>query len=889
MTATAGRDGVRALLADGRVVWIRVVAPGDEAAVIDLHRRLSDRDKYLRFFGPVRAGWEAIAQRITRPADGTHAALGAYLDGSLIGVANFEVLGEPTTAEIALVVDGRAQAHGVGTLLLEHLASMGRQRGLRRFVAEVLAENSRMMRVFVDAGLRYRVSATGPERHVEISLEEGEEFLDAVGERERVADVASLTAVLRPGSIVVVGAGRRVDSVGHAVLRNLRDSGYTGILSAVNPHADEVAGVRCWPSVTAMPGSTDLAVVCVPAAGVPDAVEECGRRGVRAVVVISAGLTGSELGSRLLDAVRRHGMRLVGPNCIGVANTDPAVGMNATFVRGEVPAGNVGVVTQSGGVGIALLELLRQLGLGVSTFVSTGDKYDLSGNDLLRWWQRDPTTDLAVLYLESFGNPRKFGRVARALARTKPVLAVRSANSDVAQRAAASHTAAAATPAVTRDALFEQSGVIAVDTVSELIDVVAALSWQPLPVGNRVAVLSNAGGAGVLAADACVRSGLELPALTEQTRRALARLLPAQASLDNPIDTTAAVDATTFGACLAVVLADDAVDAVIAAGVPTALGDPIHSVAQQTGLAGKPVLVARPGQLASVSSLAATPATLVSYADPASAAAALGRMAQYAAWRRAPMGMTRRLTDVDVESARALVGDHLTAAPSGGWLDPGATWELLGHFGLPAVRSVVARSVEDAVTAAGALGWPVALKVIAEGVLHKSSAGGVALHVRDAPELRAAMDHFRQVFGPAVRGVQIQPMVERGRELIVGISADEVFGPLVVFGLGGTDTDLIADRTARLSPLSDVDAERLVRGLRASPALFDPDAANPLPTDGLIDILLRVSQLADQVPEVVELDLNPVVVTSRTCVVLDARVRLQPRPPTDPYLRRLRV
>jgi succinyl-CoA synthetase alpha subunit/GNAT superfamily N-acetyltransferase len=579
MTVTAIQDGVRALLTDGGVVRIRVLTPSDQDEVLQLHRRLSERDTYLRFFGVAMSFLPTIARRVTRPSDPTHMALGAYRADVLVGVAHYETLADPSEAEIAFVVDSAEQARGLGTLLLEHLASVARHSGVRRFVAEVLVENHQMIHLIAAAGLTYRTSTDGPENEIVIMLDQDDRYLSAVGERERVSDVASLAAVLRPASVVVVGAGRAPGSVGHAVLRKLLDGGYAGALSAVNPYAEEIAGVRCWPSVTEVPGEVDLAVVCVPAAAVPDAVEQCGRRGVRAAVVISAGTSRSELGEQVLESVRRHGMRLVGPNCVGVVNTEPAVRLDATFTRGPVPAGRIGVVTQSGGVGIAVLELLGQLGLGVSTMVSTGDKYDVSGNDMLLWWQRDTGTDAAVLYLESFGNPRKFSRLARTLARTKPVLAVRSAESDVAQRAAASHTAAAATPAVTRDALFRQAGVIAVDTVIELVDVLAAVSWQPLPAGNRVAVLSNAGGSGVLAADACVHNGLTLPTLAVATRDALARLLPAEASLGNPVDTTAGVDAATFGACLDVLAAADEVDAVIAVGVPTAVSDPITAAA----------------------------------------------------------------------------------------------------------------------------------------------------------------------------------------------------------------------------------------------------------------------------------------------------------------------
>ena len=889
MTVTAIPDGVRALLADGRVVRIRVLGSSDMDIVLQLHQRMSEHDTYLRFFGIARGFLHTIAERITRSPDAKHVALGAYLDDVLVGVAHYETLADPHVAEIALVVDGAVQARGLGTLLLEHLTSVARHRGVRRFVAEVLAENRRMIGVIADAGLTYRTHSAGPESEIVILLDQDDRYLTAVGERERVSDVASLAAVLRPASVTVIGAGRKPGSVGHAVLCKLAD-GYAGTLSAVNPHADEIAGVLCWPTLADVPGDVELAVVCVPAAAVPDAVEQCGQRGFRAVVVISAGLSGSDLGARVLESVRRYGMRLVGPNCLGVVNTEPAVRLDATFTRGPVPAGRVGMVSQSGGVGIAVLELLGHLGLGVSTVVSTGDKYDVSGNDMLLWWQQDPRTDAAVLYMESFGNPRKFSRLARSLARTKPVLAVRAADSDVAQQAAASHTAAAATPAVTRDALFRQAGVIAVDTVGELVDVLAAVTWQPLPAGNRVVVLSNAGGSGVLAADACAHNGLVLPPLAVATRGALARLLPAQASLNNPVDTTAAVDAVAFGACVEVLLAADEVDAVVAVGVPTALGDPVTSVAALGHRSGRTMLVVRPGQSASVTGLRdddGAPVT-ASYADPAVAAAALGRIARYAAWRRQPAGVVTLPAGVRLTEARALVQSFLDDQPSGGWLSPEATMSLLGRFGIPAMRSVAAADADQAAAVLDELGGPVVVKAIAAGVLHKSRAGGVALDVRDETDVRAAVDRFRDRFGDTLQGVLLQPMAEPGRELIIGVETDEVFGPLVVFGLGGIDTDLIADRAARLTPLSDVDAEQLVHDLRSSAALFGRESRNPLPINDIVDILRRVGHLADALPELAELDLNPLVVRHDGCLVLDARVRLEPRRPVDPYLRRLR-
>lgn len=878
---------VSVVLADGEVVRIRGLRPDDAADVVTLHQGLDDHDRYLRFFGAAPSGLDALATRITAETGARHAAVGAFRRDRLIGVAHYEAGADPTEAEVALAVDSAAQAHGVGTLLLEYLVSVARSSGIRRLTGQVLAENTRMFGVFTDLGLPFRASPGGPEREFVLSLEPGEPYWDALNTREREADVASLRAVLEPASVAVIGAGRRPSAVGYAVLKNLLDGGYRGELFAVNPAATEILGVPCVPSVADLPSCPELVVVCVPATAVPDVIVHSGERGVRAAVVISAGLTGTDAGERVIDAARKHGMRLVGPNCVGVANTDSAVRLNATFMPGMVPAGAVGVVSQSGGFGIALLESLRHLGVGVSSMVSTGDKYDVSGNDLLMWWQRDPATEIAVLYLESFGNPRKFGRLARALAATKPVLAIRTGSTEAARRAAASHTAAAATPAVTRDALYEQAGVIAVDTVTELVDAIAALSWQPLPRGNRVAVISNAGGAGVLAADACARYGLALSELGADSTARLRALVSDQASLRNPIDTTAAVSAEVFGACLDVLLADDAVDAVIAAAVPTALGDPITAVAEvPTG--PKPVLGVRFGQLAHVEPLissAGRPATAV-YADPAGAAGALGHLARYAVWRKhcGPL-VGPELPGIDPQRAIALIRER-----PAGWLDPLTVTELLDCFGIPSVPTRFAPDEDSAVKAFAELGGPVAVKASVEGMVHKSAHGGVALGVSDEHAVTDIVRRWRHRFGAAWKGAVVQPMFPPGREFLVGIAGDEVFGPLVVFGLGGVDTDLVADRAARLAPLTETDVALLVHGLRSSSGLFGDDAGQGrLDVKAVSDVLLRVSRLAELLPEVVELDLNPLVAWADGCVALDARVRVEARTPNDPFLRRLRT
>jgi len=874
--------GSRALLADGDVVLVRTLHPADTAEVLALHTRLTDRDSYFRFFGPRPSTLDKLAKQMAAGPGPDHVALGCYLRGELVGVANYEVLKDTRDAEVALVVDGSLRTQGVATLLLEHLVSHARESGLKRLVAEVLAENSKVIRVFTDLGLRLNASVGGPERDIVLSLDEDETYVDTVLRRDSVADAASLTHLLRPSSIAVIGAGRRPGSVGHAVLANLLASGYSGPVEVVNPNAEEILGVRSAASVAALTSTPELAVVCLPAGAAADAVEECGKRGVRAVVIISSGLTGTDAGRRVHESVRRHGMRLVGPNCLGILSTDPACPLNLTFLAGRAKPGNIGVVTQSGGVGIALVEALAHLDLGLSGLVSTGDKYDVSGNDLLTWWATDDRTELAVLYLESFGNPRKFSKVARRLAKTRPVLAVRSGSGGTAQRAAASHTAAAATPAVTRDALFEQAGIIALDTVAELVDVIAGLSWQLLPGGPRVAVLSNAGGAGVLAADACEREGLTMAELSEATRESLKKLLPAEAAVRNPVDTTAAIPAETFADALKLVLADDSVDAAIVATVPTAVGDPGTALAEVILPEFKTVFAVRPGQPARVTSLVHGEHSGVTacYDDPAAAATVLAKLVHHAQWLRRPDTDVSLAPLEDPEALETFVGTR-----PAGWLSPADAVELLRLADIPMIETRYVSDDDSMSAVAAGLDAPVVLKADAEGLLHKSAGGGVLLNVRGADRVLDAFRTLRSRFGSALRGVTVQPMAEPGREVLVGVRSDEVFGPLVVFGLGGVDTDLVADRAARLAPLTGSDADLLLDGLRSSAALW---SSGLLDRAAVRELLLKVSRLAELVPGIAELDLNPVRVRSDGCVALDVRVRLERRPPSDPFLRRLR-
>jgi acyl-CoA synthetase (NDP forming)/L-amino acid N-acyltransferase YncA len=644
--------GSYALLLDGTTVEIRPVRADDLAGLLRLHERLSDESIYLRFFGVSRAAAEQIATRLCRdPALQGH-ALVASLRGEIVGVAHHEEVDPRGAAEMAVVVADQVHHRGVGTLLIEHLASRARQHGVKAFRAEVLGQNQAMLRVFSDAGLHVETSASAGVMTLTVPLAVDDRYLDAVAERERRADVESLRPLLRPSTVAVIGASRTPGSVGRAILDNARSGGFPGTLYVVNRNADRVAGVPSFPTAAALPEPPDLAVVAVPAAAVCRAAEDCGRRGTRALVVITSGLDDDQ-GAELLTICRRYGMRLVGPNCFGVADT--TAGLHLTFGARPPVAGSAGLVVQSGGVGIALLAHLAQLEIGVSSFVSVGDKYDVSSNDLLRWWQTDETTRLGVLYLESFGNPRKFARIARQLSRSMPLLTVLAGRSDAGTRAAASHTAAAATPAVTREALFGQAGVIATPTLGELVDSLALIGHQPLPRGPRVAVVSNAGGAGVLAADACIDAGLTVPVLTSQTQETLSVLLPAGAACAGPVDTTATVPADVFGQAVQSAAADEEVDAVLAVVIPTALSDPGTAIRP---FAGKPVLGVAMGQPDTVLVRHGVPG----YANPEGAARALARAWSYARWRQRPVGRIPEFADVRHAEAHQIIDSFLATS-----------------------------------------------------------------------------------------------------------------------------------------------------------------------------------------------------------------------------------
>ena len=887
------------VLTDGGTVRIRPVRADDEPGVLALYERLSDESVYLRFFSPVPRPTAVQLERLTSIDYHDRMVLVAQLGDEIVAIARYDRSGD-REAEVAFTVDDDQQGRGLATLLLEHLAVVARGNGIHVFVADTLADNTKMLNVFAAAGwVSERHFDTGTVR-VRFNIDATAKSIDAVEDREHQAEGASIARLLSPRSIAVIGASRHPGSIGYELFRNLLAYGFEGPVYPVNPSSASVAGVRAYPSLLDVPDAVDLAVVVVPAAAVPAVVRDCAEKHVRGMVIISAGFAevgseGKSVERQVVASARRNGMRVIGPNCLGVVSTAPGVRMNATFAPNPPVAGNVAFLSQSGGLGIELMSQAASLGIGISDFVSVGNKADVSGNDLLQYWADDPHTDVILMYLESFGNPRKFAR-SRRIARTKPIVVVKSGRSAAGSRAASSHTAALASPDVAVDALFRQAGVIRVDTLDELLATAMLLAHQPVPAGRRVAIVSNAGGPGILAADACAGAGLEVPELSESTQHALRALVARDASVRNPIDLVAGATAEQFGHALRAALQDDSIDALLAIFVPplvTRAEDVAQAIAGAAAVAGeKPVVACFLGRAGVPAELRGDGSrrTIPSFAFPEGAAHALGRVADLADWRRRPVGRVPVFDDVDVAGAHAIVAGVLATCPEGTWLDQRDAGALLACFGIPAVGFSVVTSSESAIAAAEQLGYPVALKAAAPELVHKSDVGGVVLDLRDASAVEAAYAEMARALGDAMGGAVVQQMVPSGVETIVGVTHDPSFGPLVLFGLGGVTAELLADRALRIVPITDEDAQELVRSLRGSPLLFGYRGRPAVDVGALENLLLRVGYLADDVSEISEMDLNPVIVGADGVVAVDVKIHVAPAPARLPAdFRRMRL
>ncbi len=748
-----------------------------------------------------------------------------------------------------------------------------------------MPDNYAMLSVFRESGFRMTIHAAPDEIRVTFPTALTDEAIARFELREWTSAVNAMNAFFRPRSVAVIGASRERGTIGAEVLHNLLTYGFNGPVLPVNPKASVVQSIVAYPSVENVPGPVDLAVIVVPRGAVLDVAEACGRKGVRALVVISSGF--SEVGAEgivrqeaLLRTCREFGMRLIGPNCMGILNTDPAVRLNATFAPEPPPAGRVAFMSQSGALGLSIIDNASSLGLGISTFVSIGNKADISGNDLIRYWEQDPQTDVILLYLESFGNPRKFSRIARRVGRAKPIVAVKSGRSAAGARASGSHTGALlAASDVTVDALFRQAGVIRTDRLEEMFDVAALLTSQPPPGGRRVAILTNAGGPGILCADACESEGLEIPALGDESQAALRAILPLEASVGNPVDMIASASAAQYQEAIRLIGHDPHIDALVVIFVPPLVTRP-EDVARAI-VAGarefasiKPVLTVFMQARGVPHELRSSDLRLPSYAFPEDAAAALAHVARYSEWRARPVEPPIRFPDVRQDEAAAIVATALGRNEE--WLGSEDVWKLLTCYGIPVLQQRIVAGVDDVGSAAAELGGPVALKAIAPGLVHKTEAGAVRLGLSPAEATAAASEIEARLdkAGLAPTGFILQRMAPPGVEMIVGVVHDRQFGPVVACGAGGVLVELIKDVSVRLAPLTRRDAEEMVRELKSFPLLTGYRGASAGDVEALVETVLRVSALVEDLPQIAELDLNPILVHVNDVTVVDARVRV---------------
>jgi acetyl coenzyme A synthetase (ADP forming)-like protein len=898
LSAAARSYAAEAILRDGASVRIRAIRPDDKERLIAHFGSLSPRSVYFRFFSAKRQLTSEELARFTELDFVHHVGLVATLrvgdQERIIGVGRFITLhdrGAPHRAEVAFAVADEHQGRGVGTLLLAHLVPLARARGITEFQAEVLGENNQMLRVFSDSGLLVTRSVEGGVVHLSLQTEETAQFLEANIQRERLAAAQSVRGFLQPRSVAVVGASPRPQTIGHALLNNVLSAGFTGPVYPVNPKHAEILGRKAYPTVGSIGAPVDLAVIAVPAPRVEDVVADCARSGVRGVVVISSGFAevsseGREAERRLAQLARESGMRLVGPNCMGVLNTDPAVALNATFASRWPPAGNISMLSQSGALGLAILDYVRVLNLGIASFVSAGNKADVSGNDLISYWSEDPRTAVIVLYLESFGNPRKFARLAPIVARQKPIVAVKSGRSAAGKRAASSHSAALANLDVAVDALFEQAGVIRTNTLEELFDVTALLATQPLPRGPRVGVVTNAGGPAILLADACEAHGLTLPQLQPDTLDALRAFLPPQAGLSNPIDMIASATAADYERTIAAVGADPGIDSLVVIYIPPLLTNPDEiAAAVARGAATvppeKPVLSVFMSSRGAPARLGGGPrGQLPSYTFPEDAALALAAAERYGRWRARERGRPLQLDRFAESAVRAVVDRIVAAADGPRWVDPGDVATLLAAIGIT-LAAYERTDAAGALDAAERLGYPLVVKVISPDVMHKSDVGGVILGLETAAEVEDAVATIQARMrdaGARLEGLLLQREVRGGLEALVGVTTDPTFGPLVVCGLGGVLVEVLKDVVFRLPPVTDVDAAEMIARLRSA-VLLDGYRGGPAgDRDALASVIMRISALVEIAPEILELDLNPVKVLppGEGAVVVDARMRIAP-------------
>lgn len=887
----------RLILKDGTTATVRVAVPADRSALKQCFTALSQQDPGGRFLS-FELSDDALAGDLSRTDDARRrlTLIVTHMSGNVSRVIAVGAFKETRdfTAQLSVSVREEYLGKGIGTLLLERLALAAVMQGIRHFRTVTAAQNQAVIDVFRNSGFDINTHKEKNSIEIDLSLLPTASSVERSELRDRVATAASIRPFFQPRGVAVVGASRNPNNIGTRILKAIIDNGFQAPVFPVNPRAEEIADLKTYATVDAIPEPVDLAVITVPAEHVLAVVDDCALKRVRALLIITAGF--AEVGSagksrqaQLLDKVRGYGMRMVGPNCLGLLNTDPSVQLNASFAPNVPPHGPVAFCSQSGALGLAIIALARERQLGLSSFVSVGNKADISGNDLLQYWEMDGGTGTILLYLESFGNPRRFARIARRISKQKPIVAVKSGRTQAGQRAASSHTAALAATDLVVDALFHQTGVIRAETIDELFDLASALSTQPLPPGRRVAILTNAGGLGIMCADSCEAYGLQVQELDESIKDNLRQFLPATASVMNPVDMIASAKPGDFRKAAEILLAAEAVDALIVltihigladlSEIATAVRDGVQAMRAQ-GVTTKPVLTAIMDGSNIDSSLASTSERIPNYPFPENAARVLGKLATYAEWRNQATGVVPEFDDLKVDKARA-VCRPASKSESNGWLSVDDIREILTAFALPLPKGGVCHSAEDAAALARSIGFPVAMKLASRTIVHKTEVGGVQLNLRDENEVMRAFRELQNRLAQqqrlaAMDGALLQPMIAGGVELMVGVTQDPSFGPLIGFGLGGIHVEILKDVCFRVTPITDRDASEMVHSIKGYRLLQGYRGHPPADIPAIEDLLLRIARLVEEVPEIAELDLNPVIALppGQGCLIVDARIRV---------------
>jgi len=871
------------LLRDGRTAHIRPIRPEDREVFVEFYARVSDQSKYYRFFSPMPRLSERDVDRFTNVDNVNRVALVLTLQDQIIAVGRYDVI-KPGEAEVAFLVEDQHQGRGIGQLLLEHLSQAGRERGVERFVAEVLPDNTRMIQTFRDAG--YRVASEYDEGvlQLEFSIDPTDTAIGLMSAREHKAEAASIEKFFNPRSVAVIGASRRQETIGQALVRNLITGDFSGRVYAVNPTSHAVSGLPTYKSVTDIPDDVDVAIVAVPAEHVQDVVLDCAAKGVHGLIVVSAGFaeTGEEgrvKQRKLVGLSRSYGLRLIGPNCLGIINTDAKVSLNASLSPLMPPRGRAGFFCQSGALGTAILEKVYNRGLGLSTFVSAGNRADVSGNDLLQYWEEDDSTEVVLLYLESIGNPRKFSRIARRVSLRKPIIAVRSGRTTQGVPMGHAVRKIAAPPAAV-DAMFRQAGVIQVDTLEEMFDVAQLVAHQPLPRGRRVAIVGNSDALGLLAADAAAAVGLVVNKSTA---------LGAEASAEDFEDALdAAIDDPEIDSVVAVYVPPINVSGEDVANVLAAVGEQSDKplVSSFLGAEGVPELLRVPDVAGSTAGRGSVP----SYPGVESAVRALAHVVEYAVWLRTPDGEPVDPTAVNAAAAKRLVGKILTDYPDGTDLDLDSLTELLAAYDIELWQTRSVTNQEEAVAAGEALGWDVVLKATAEHLRERPDQAHVWRNIDDAAEMADAWQTLGTLIAePERAGFVVQKNARPGVPVAIRSIEDPLFGPLVSFGIAGPLTELLADRSYRIPPLGARDSASMVREIKSSPMLFGYRGTEAVDVAEAERLIQRVAQLQNDVPQVSALALSLVLVGADGATVLTASARVDPvlDPRSDWFVRRL--